>query len=119
MWRCGITKAARTRSEGAVHAVVTTTAGSAEEADRIAGALLERRLAACVQTMPIESRYVWKGEVAHEREVLLLVKTRQDRFVDVQAAIAELHSYELPEILLLPVTAGWPPYLAWLDEAVS
>ena len=102
-----------------MHAVVTTTAGSTEEADRIAGALLERRLAACVQTMPVESRYVWKGEVTVDREVLLLVKTRQDRFDEVQAAIAELHAYEVPEILLLPVTAGWPPYLAWINEAVG
>ena len=102
-----------------MHAVVTTTAGSAQEADRIAGALLERRLAACVQMLPVESRYVWKGDVTVDREVLLLVKTRQDRFGEVQAAIAELHSYEVPEILLLPVTAGWPPYLAWLDEAVE
>lgn len=102
-----------------MHGVVTTTTGSTEEAERIAGALLERRLAACVQTMPVESRYVWKGEVTVDREVLLLVKTRQDRFEEVQAAIAELHSYEVPEILLLPVTAGWPPYLAWLDEAVE
>ena len=102
-----------------MHAVITTTAGSAEEAERIAGALLERRLAACVQTLPIQSRYVWKGEVAVEAEVLLLIKTRQDRFDEVSAAIAELHSYEVPEILLLPVTAGWPPYLAWLDEAVT
>lgn len=99
--------------------MVTTTAGSAQEADRIADALLERRLAACVQMLPVESRYVWKGDVTVDREVLLLVKTRQDRFGEVQAAIAELHSYEVPEILLLPVTAGWPPYLAWLDEAVE
>lgn len=102
-----------------MHAVVTTAAGSIEEADRIVAALLERRLAACVQTLPIESRYVWKGEVTVEREVLLLVKTRQDRFDAVQAAIAELHSYEVPEILLLPVTAGWPPYLAGLDAALE
>ncbi|HEX4904136.1 MAG TPA: divalent-cation tolerance protein CutA [Acidimicrobiales bacterium] len=98
---------------------MTTTAGSEEEAARIADALLERRLAACVQALPITSRYEWKGKVALEREVLLLVKTREDRFEEVRAAITELHSYEVPEILLLPVTAGAPPYLAWLDEAVA
>jgi periplasmic divalent cation tolerance protein len=102
-----------------MHAVVTTTAGSREEADRIASALVERRLAACVQLMPIESRYVWEGEVAVESEVLLLIKTREDRFDAVEATIVEVHSYEVPEIVSMPVTAGSPSYLAWIDEVLG
>src|SRR5688500_14964390 len=95
------------------------TAGSREEADRIAPALIERRLAACVQLVPIESRYVWKGEVAVDDEVLLLIKTRADRFDAVQSAIVELHSYEVPEIVLVDVAQGSPSYLAWIDEVVG
>ena len=102
-----------------MHALVTTTAGSRDEAERLASALVERRLAACVQLVPIESRYVWKGEVAAESEILLLIKTRQDRFDTVQSTIVELHSYEVPEIVLTPITAGSPSYLAWIDEAVG
>lgn len=102
-----------------MHAVITATARSREEADRIASALVDSRLAACVQLLPIESRYVWKGDVAVDDEVLLLIKTRVDRFDAVRSVIAELHSYEVPEIVLFEVAQGSPSYLAWIDEVVD
>ena len=102
-----------------MYALVTITAGSEDEADAIATALVERRLAACVQTLPIRSRYRWKGDVTVDVEVLLLVKTRENRFADLCAAVTELHSYEVPEIVLVPIAVGSPPYLAWIDEALG
>jgi periplasmic divalent cation tolerance protein len=96
-----------------------TTAGSAGEAERIAAALVERRLAACVQTVgPVASRYRWRGEVETDEEWLLLAKTAASRYPELEAAIRELHSYEEPEIVATPITAGSPGYLAWLTESV-
>ena len=96
-------------------------AGTAEaEASRIAGALVERRLAACVNVIPgISSTYRWEGEVRTDAEWLLIVKTRRDRFEDVRSAIRELHSYELPEIVMLDIADGDPGYLAWIDASVT
>jgi periplasmic divalent cation tolerance protein len=94
---------------------VLTTAGSESEATSLARALVERRLAACVNVVPqIASIYRWKGELARETEWLLLVKTVERRFPEVRAALRELHSYELPEIVAVPIAAGDPDYLAWL-----
>jgi periplasmic divalent cation tolerance protein len=99
---------------------VQTTAGSAEEAERIAAALVERRLAACVQTIgPIASRYRWRGEVERAEEWLCLAKTVTTRYAEVEAAIQELHSYDEPEIVATPIVAGSPGYLAWLAESVT
>ena len=102
------------------HAVVLCTAGSEADASRIAETLVERRLAACVNVVPgISSTYRWKGAVQTDREWLLLVKTRRDRFEEVRAAIREVHSYELPEIVMLEITGGDASYLAWIDESVA
>jgi periplasmic divalent cation tolerance protein len=98
---------------------IFTTAGSETEAEDIAGALLSEQLAACVQMTPITSRYVWKGELAREQEVLLLIKTRAELFERVRARIRALHSYETPEVLMAPVTAGDADYLAWLAESTA
>jgi periplasmic divalent cation tolerance protein len=98
------------------HAVVLTTAGSREDARRIADKLLGGRLAACVQMVPIDSLYIWKGEIASESEVLLLVKTREELYPEIEKAIVAVHNYETPEILLLPVANGLPAYLGWIDE---
>jgi periplasmic divalent cation tolerance protein len=99
---------------------VQTTAGSEEEAERIAAALVERRLAACVQTIgPIASRYRWQGEVERAREWLCLAKTEAGRYPEVEAAIGELHSYEEPEVIATPIVAGSSGYLEWLSQNVS
>ena len=99
--------------------IVLCTVGKQEDADRIAGELVARRLAACVSVTPVVSTYRWKGSVEKDAELLLFVKTRADRFAALREAIVDLHPYQVPEIVALPVAAGHPPYLAWLDESVS
>ncbi len=94
------------------HVQVLTTAGSEEEAARIASALVERRLAACVQVLgPIVSRYRWQGVVEEAEEWQCLAKTEAARYPEVEAAIRELHSYEEPEIVATPIVAGSAGYL--------
>ncbi|HTK94179.1 MAG TPA: divalent-cation tolerance protein CutA [Terriglobales bacterium] len=99
--------------------IILSTAGSREEAERLATALVERRLAACVNVVgPVASIYRWKGAVERAEEFLLLIKSGAAQFAAVSAAIKELHSYELPECVELTVTAGSDAYLHWLTENV-
>ena len=97
------------------HVEIQITCGSVAEADRIAGALVERRYAACVQQLPIRSTYRWDGVVQHDDEVLLLVKTRAARFDEVAATVRELHSYDVPAITAVPIVAESSDYRAWID----
>lgn len=100
--------------------IVLTTTGSKEEARQIAQRLVETRLAACVNIVgPIDSVYRWKGEVENSPEYLLLVKTTAAAFESVRKAIRELHSYELPECVALPVEDGSAEYLKWIEESVG
>lgn len=100
--------------------VVLTTAGSMEEANKIADALVERRLAACVNvTGPITSVYRWQGKVERAQEWLLLIKTTAGVADAVGDAIKELHSYELPECVVLPIESGSEEYLDWVGENVT
>ena len=95
--------------------VVLSTAGSTEEAERIATALVEERLAACVNLVPgLTSIYRWQGAVERASEVLLVVKTRRSLTTRLVARLTELHSYDVPEAIVLPIDAGARPYLAWL-----
>jgi periplasmic divalent cation tolerance protein len=97
--------------------LVLTTAGSQEEAKKISQALVERRLAACVNILPqIESVYRWQGKVESATEWLLVIKTQTSTFEKVRDAIQELHSYELPECVMLEVSAGSKEYLDWIAE---
>lgn len=99
--------------------VVTTTA-SKEEAEKIAQALVARRLAACVQVAgPIASVYHWQGKLETSQEWLCVVKTLESHYADLQAAIRELHSYDVPEILAFKVVAGDRDYLNWLAGELS
>lgn len=103
---------------GEAFVVVLTTAGSEETARRIASALVERRLAACVNLVPgVASTYRWEGKVATDAERLLIVKTTRARLAEVEAAIREHHDYELPEVLVLPVAGGSAEYLRWIEES--
>ena len=98
---------------------VQTTAGSKEEADRLASVLLERRLAACVQVLgPMESRYWWEGALESATEWLCLAKTTADRVDEVVAAIGEAHSYDTPEVLATTVAGGNERYLRWVEDTV-
>jgi periplasmic divalent cation tolerance protein len=100
--------------------IVLTTAGSQQEARKIANTLVERRLAACVNILPqIESVYRWKGEIDSAIEWLLIIKTRAEKFAAVRDAILELHSYEVPECIVLQIEDGSLPYLQWLDESTQ
>lgn len=95
---------------------VLTTAGSEEEAERICDALIEDRLAACVQVAgPVSSTYRWQGGVEREREWQCLAKTEARLYEEVEAAIRRVHSYEEPEILAIPVLAGSRGYLDWVS----
>jgi periplasmic divalent cation tolerance protein len=100
--------------------IVLTTAGSLEEAQKIAHALVERRLAACVNIVPqIESVYRWQGKVESATEWLLIIKTRAGVFERVRDAIRELHSYELPECVMVEIGGGSEKYLSWIEENVK
>ena len=99
--------------------LVLTTAASRTEARSIALTLVERQLAACVNVIPrIESIYRWKGKVESSEECLLLIKTTADTFDRVKSALLELHSYELPECISLPIDEGSASYLKWIEESV-
>jgi periplasmic divalent cation tolerance protein len=101
--------------------VVLVTCGSRKEARRIARALVEKRLAACVNEIgaPVRSVYRWKGKVETAEEFLLLIKTAKGRFAGLRAAILELHSYDVPEIIALPIVEGSQAYLDWIAESVG
>lgn len=99
---------------------VLTTTGSEEAADRIGTALIERRLAACVQVIgPISSRYRWGGEVERATEWMCVAKTEAGRYPELEGAIRELHSYEEPEIVATPIVAGSRGYLAWIGSSLK
>lgn len=95
--------------------VLTTTASEAE-GEAIAEALLSEELAACVQITAVRSRYVWNGAVQREAEQLLLIKTRAALFELVRGKIRTMHSYDTPEIVALPISAGDGDYLSWLGD---
>jgi periplasmic divalent cation tolerance protein len=100
--------------------VVLTTAGSHEEARRIAETLVEKRCAACVNVIKgVESIYRWKGKTEESEEWVLLIKTTKDAFDQVRDAIKAMHSYELPECLSIAVDEGSAEYLKWIDESVG
>jgi periplasmic divalent cation tolerance protein len=105
---------------GCEYLQVLTTAGSRAEAGAIAAALIERRLAACVQISgPITSIYRWQGAIENAEEWHCLAKTASSHWDAVEAAIRELHSYEQPEIVATPIAAGSAGYLRWIDESLG
>jgi periplasmic divalent cation tolerance protein len=93
-----------------------TACANADEAGPIVDALLSKGLAACVQSLAINSHYIWRGKINHETETLLLIKCRTDRFDAIREEILRLHRYELPEIIMVPVTGGLDRYLRWIDR---
>lgn len=96
---------------------VLTNCPDAETAEQIANALVTRRLAACVSLLPpCRSVYQWEGKVEQAVEVPLLIKTTEARYPALEAAIRELHPYQIPEIIALPVAHGLPAYLQWVAD---
>jgi periplasmic divalent cation tolerance protein len=96
--------------------IISTTVSTRDDAERLASLLLSEKLAACVQIMAIDSRYVWKGETVREPELMLLVKTRAALFETAIARIAAAHPYETPEIAATPFAAGFAGYFDWIAE---
>lgn len=99
---------------------VFTTTGTREDAARIAEETVGKRFAACAQVIgPIRSTYRWKGEIESAEEWLCLLKSREELFPNLEKAIREIHPYEVPEILAMPVLTGHQPYLRWVDEELE
>ena len=98
---------------------VLTTTDSAERAATIAEALVERKLAACVQISKIDSMYSWEGAIQNDREYRVMAKTVAGRYAEVEAAIRELHSYDLPAIYAVELTEVFAPYAEWVADNTS
>jgi periplasmic divalent cation tolerance protein len=100
--------------------IVLTTLGGDADATAFARTLVHERLAACVNVLPpMTSIYRWRGAVEQDREQQLLIKTTAASLAKLQARIRELHSYEVPELLVIPATGGSDPYLTWVRESVG
>jgi periplasmic divalent cation tolerance protein len=97
------------------YAIAIVTVSSKEEAAKIANILLTARLAACIQVMQIQSYYTWQDKINTDDEQLLLIKCKAADFEDLQQCISANHSYEVPEIIQIPITAGLPAYFQWID----
>jgi len=101
--------------------VVLVTCGSAKEARKIARAVVEKRLAACanILTSPVQSVYRWKGRVESAKEFLLIIKSTKAGFPKLKAEVTRLHSYDVPEIIALPIASGASNYLTWISNSVA
>jgi periplasmic divalent cation tolerance protein len=99
--------------------IVLVTAASREQAGAIAQALVQSHLAACVNLFPVHSIYTWQGKVQQEEEWQLVIKGDLSQFAELEAKVRELHSYEVPEVIALPIVAGSQPYLNWMAEQVK
>lgn len=98
---------------------IMTTTDSFDEARSIAAAVVERKLGACAQISSIQSVYTWQGAVQNDDEFRVLIKTTEQRYQDVETAILELHSYDLPAIVAFDITQAYGPYADWVADAVS
>lgn len=100
--------------------VVLVTAASPDEASRIGRDLVEQRLAACANIVPgVTSIFSWQGKISEETECLLILKSRDELFDQIMKAVKASHSYELPEVIALPIVSGLPEYLRWICESTS
>jgi len=101
------------------YCLVLVTASSQEQGKAIAKALVEAKLAACVTLIPAHSIYAWQGQVMNEQQWQMIIKTEFSQFTRLENKIRELHSDEVPEIIILPIVAGYAPYLQWISENVN
>lgn len=101
------------------YVLVQVSVDNAEHARSMARVIVQEKLAACAQILPIQSCYEWQGNIAEEDEYLILFKTRADVYEALEARIRALHTYEVPEILALPIVAGTEAYLKWMDEVIA
>ena len=102
------------------HCIIYITAGSKEEADKLSRGLVEEKLAFCINAVPgIQSTYQWEGKIHVDDEILLIVKTRQDRYEALEQWVKQNHSYDVPEIISLPIQKGLPEYVQAIDDWVA
>lgn len=100
--------------------LVLSNVPDAATADKVAQALVQERLAACVnQLAPCRSTYVWQGQLEQATEIPLLIKTTAATYPRLEARLRALHPYEVPEIIALPLAAGWPDYLGWVNQQIE
>lgn len=104
------------KQDESVCCLVLVTAASESEGNKIARALLNEKLAACVSMTPVNSIYTWQGKINNDREWQLSIKTNLNLFTELAQKIKALHSYEVPEIIAIPIVAGFQPYLNWIDD---
>ena len=105
--------------EKSKYSIVISTCADKESAKAIAKLLIEERLVSCVQMLPVESIYVWQEKVCEDNEIVLLIKTKIALFEKISATIRENHTYEVPEIIQIPITDGLPEYLQWIDSCTE
>lgn len=101
------------------YVVVITTTGNEEGTEKIAKALLNEKLAACIQVTQIKSYYSWKENINIDDEYLLLIKCKANDYSDIENCIKSNHSYEIPEIIQLPISTGLPAYLGWIKDVTK
>ena len=101
------------------YSTIITTCPDKNSAKKIANLLVENRLVACVQMFPIESVYRWKNEICNENEIVLFMKSKPEMFDKIVATIKENHTYEVPEIIQVPITDGWTEYLKWIGDCTE
>lgn len=102
------------------YCVILITAGTEENAGQIARLLVEERLAACCNILPgIRSIYRWNDSITEDEELLLVCKSQRALFPQLERRVRDLHTYDVPEIIMLPVSDGSAPYLAWIDESLT
>ena len=100
--------------------LVQTSCPDNDSAIKLARRIIENKVAACVNVLPeVTSIYEWKGEVKQDSEILLLIKTSKSRYLDLQAIICDLHPYELPEVIAVPISEGLPDFLSWINDSVA
>jgi len=98
------------------YSIVVSTFPDKESAKKTAKLLVGKRLAACVQIFPIESVYLWQNEICDETETMLFIKSQTSHFEKISAMIKENHTYDVPEIIQIPISNGLPEYLQWIDD---
>ena len=99
--------------------MITTTFDNEEEANKVITTLLEKRLVSCCQLSNITSSYHWKGNIAHEQEFLVQMKSKKELYKEIEKTILELHSYETPQILAYDIILGHKDYLDWIDKETN
>ncbi|NVD07952.1 divalent-cation tolerance protein CutA [Vibrio sp. JPW-9-11-11] len=98
------------------YCITLTTTNSQQNSQQIISSVLSRSLVACIQTMPIQSHYIWQGKVCCDDEILLVMKTKRSCYAELEQTIVEQHDYGVPQVVQIPFSEGFNPYLAWLEQ---